>query len=270
MADRPKRDAPRGVLRTPARFEHRRYLPSSDLASHVEHYWLVRWDLRGMTPHRQSVLPHPSVHLTFEAPDPSAALVNGVVSGRFDKVLEGQGAVFGIKLRPGAAHGLLRAPISTLTDRVVRLSELLDDAPPPLDPDQLDAAPIPSLEAFVRALSPTPLDASARRARAAVERAASDREILRARALAAAFDTSERSLQRLFRTYVGVSPKWVIRRYRLHEALAALDAGGGPDEAGQVDLADLAARLGYTDQAHFTKDFRALVGEPPGRYLGGA
>ena len=36
-------------------------------------------------------------------------------------------------------------------------------------------------------------------------------------------------------------------------------------EAG-FTMADLAAELGYADQAHFTRDFRALVGVPPSKY----
>ena len=70
---------------------------------------------------------------------------------------------------------------------------------------------------------------------------------------------NQRALQRLFQHYVGVGPKWVIKRYRMHEALAQLQAGAPA-------LARLAADLGYYDQAHFIKDFTALVGKPPGEY----
>jgi len=69
-----------------------------------------------------------------------------------------------------------------------------------------------------------------------------------------------RTLQRLFTHYVGVGPKWVLARYRMHDAVADLDAG----RAGT--LTDLAARYGWYDQAHFTRDFTALVGVTPGQY----
>jgi AraC-like DNA-binding protein len=69
-----------------------------------------------------------------------------------------------------------------------------------------------------------------------------------------------RSLQQLFSEYVGVSPKWTIRRFRLHEAADRLANGHEPD------LSALAQELGYFDQAHFTSDFRKLVGESPARY----
>jgi transcriptional regulator GlxA family with amidase domain len=72
-----------------------------------------------------------------------------------------------------------------------------------------------------------------------------------------------RRLQRLFATYVGVTPKWVIRRSRLHEAVDRLDQGD------HVDLGFLARDLGYFDQAHFARDFRAAVGRPPAAYARG-
>jgi AraC-like DNA-binding protein len=52
----------------------------------------------------------------------------------------------------------------------------------------------------------------------------------------------------------------VIRRFRLHEAADRLASGE------DLDLAALALSLGYFDQAHFTSDFRKLVGETPAHY----
>ena len=72
---------------------------------------------------------------------------------------------------------------------------------------------------------------------------------------------SRRTLQRLFSEYIGVGPKWVIRRFRLHEAAGRIDAGGA------VDWARLALELGYSDQTHFIKDFKAIVGQTPTAYV---
>jgi transcriptional regulator GlxA family with amidase domain len=72
---------------------------------------------------------------------------------------------------------------------------------------------------------------------------------------------SIRSLQRLFATYVGVSPKAALARHRLQDAAALMDAGEVDD------LAGLAASLGWFDQAHFSRDFRSVVGMPPSAYL---
>jgi AraC-like DNA-binding protein len=71
---------------------------------------------------------------------------------------------------------------------------------------------------------------------------------------------SLRQLQRLFSEYVGVTPKWVIHRYRLLEAAERIATGT------VIHWADLAFELGYADQAHFIRDFKRLVGRSPAHY----
>jgi AraC-like DNA-binding protein len=82
--------------------------------------------------------------------------------------------------------------------------------------------------------------------------------------LAARHAMSQRTLQRLFRRYVGVSPKWVLQRYRLHEAAERIAEGR------DGDWAATALELGYFDQAHFIRDFKALIGASPAQYAGAA
>ena len=59
---------------------------------------------------------------------------------------------------------------------------------------------------------------------------------------------------------MGINPKWVIRRYRLHEVTERLAKGAA------IDWAGLAADLGYADQAHFVRDFTKMFGESPTQY----
>lgn len=66
-------------------------------------------------------------------------------------------------------------------------------------------------------------------------------------------------MQRLLRRYLGLTPKWLIQRRRLHEALDRLKHEDRP-------LAELAGDLGYTDQAHFSRDFRRVTGYSPGAF----
>jgi AraC-like DNA-binding protein len=59
---------------------------------------------------------------------------------------------------------------------------------------------------------------------------------------------------------VGVGPKWVINRYRLHEVVERLQ------ESADISFTELAIDLKYFDQAHFIRDFRRFVGCPPAAY----
>jgi len=93
-----------------------------------------------------------------------------------------------------------------------------------------------------------------------VSRITDDPGLRRVDELSALSGLTARTLQRLFADYVGVSPKWVMRRARLHEAAERADSGE------PVDWAALAADLGYADQAHLTRDFTVTIGIPPSRY----
>jgi AraC-like DNA-binding protein len=103
-------------------------------------------------------------------------------------------------------------------------------------------------------------DPLAEQVAALVSRITADPGLRRVGQLSAASGMSARSLQRLFADYVGVSPKWVMRRARVHEAAERADSGEF------VDWAELAADLGYADQAHLSRDFTATIGVPPTSY----
>jgi AraC-like DNA-binding protein len=238
--------------------------PAPELAGLVEHYWGVRWDLPGRATHTQHTLPHPSVHLVVER---GRSEIVGVTTGRFTRVLQGRGRVFGVKFRPAGFRPFLGAPVSTLTDRTVAVADVfgqdgdaLVEEVVSLDDEARMAA---AAEAFIRARLPAP-DPTVAVVNQIVELIMTDRTIIRVDDVVARTGVGKRRLQRLFAGYAGVSPKWVIQRYRLHEAVERLAEGG------DVDLAFLARELGYFDQAHFGKDFKALVGRPPTAYARGA
>jgi AraC-like DNA-binding protein len=125
--------------------------------------------------------------------------------------------------------------------------------------DEADARMIEYAEGLLCSVLPE-RDPLAEQAAALVARITDDPGLRRVDELSAASGMTARSLQRLFADYVGVSPKWVMRRARLHEAAERADSGE------PVDWASLAANLGYADQAHLTRDFTATLGVSPTRY----
>ncbi|AOZ00818.1 AraC family transcriptional regulator [Cupriavidus sp. USMAHM13] len=264
---RPVTERPKGVVAPTSasrKFRLARYQPPAGLAAFLDHAWLVEWDLRGQPAYTQRTLPYPCVNLVFDA---GRTALFGVVRGAFDYTLAGRGRALGLRFRPGAFRAVLGRPVHTVTDRVLPLPAVFagldDEAAAGFERAVLeagdDAAMVAAAADFLQPRLPPP-DARVESLQAILAQAAGDGLLTRVEALAERAGMSVRALQQCFADYLGVSPKWVVRRYRLHEAADRL-AGG---EA--VDLAQLAQSLGYYDQAHFTRDFQRLVGQPPHAY----
>jgi len=75
-------------------------------------------------------------------------------------------------------------------------------------------------------------------------------------AVARRLELSHRQLQRLFEREFGMPPRSYLRLLRFRGAMSGLHD--------HRNLADAAAAEGYADQAHMTREFRALAGLPPG------
>jgi AraC-like DNA-binding protein len=242
-----------------------------DLSAWVEHHWTVAWALPDATAYPSQVLTHPAIHLTFESGTARhhgismpAALVHGVVTTRFDVDLTGEGRVFGVKFRPGGFGAFTGRDVAELTDRVVPMAEVFGPATDRLLAAVLDepsdAGRARVVEAFLLDRAPVP-DPRYERLLDIVTAMLAEPSLTTVDAVTERCGVSPRTLQRLFRRYVGVGPKWVLRRFRLHDAVTVLDSGQ------EIDLAALAAELGWYDQAHFTRDFADTVGVTPGAYL---
>src|SRR5215469_7511462 len=253
----------RGVLRpdlAATHFRLDRHPPSDALAPFVDYYWIPRWDLRGKPPYEQTILPHPNVHLVFEA---SGAGIFGVDRRLFTRTLSGLGVAFGVRFTAGGFRPFWQAPISQLTDRVVPAARLFgpraERSRQAIMGDAGDTRMIGHVEELLGSVLPE-RDPLAGQVAALVARITDDPGLRRVDQLSAESGLTARTLQRLFADYVGVSPKWVMRRARLHEA--AERAGSGEP----VDWAGLASDLGYADQSHLTRDFTLTIGVPPSRY----
>lgn len=264
----PRRDT-RGIV-DPAglftRVRFRRREPAPALRPYLEHYWLIDWALS--EPYASHVVPHPSVNVVFQryAGQPDFSEVSGVGLELSTHKLEGTGRVCGVQFRPGGFRPFAPAyPVSRWTGRRLPLTDAFPWAAPGAAArilgEEAEDARVAELDAFLLGLGPE-RDPGADRAMDLVQKIREDRSVRRVADFAAAEGMSVRALQRLFAACVGVSPKWVLLRYRIHEALERAD------ERTARDWAALAADLGYSDQAHLVRDFTATVGVPPSAYAG--
>jgi AraC-like DNA-binding protein len=241
-----------------------RHYPSDELSALVRHYWIPRWNLPPGKTVTQQILEYPGGNLVIE---PDRAALYGVTRTRGEQSLQGTGWAFGVLLEPGASRALLGRSAAELVGTAVPLPELpvagtasLTDAVRAASGAGDDTESIRLVEDWFFSLE-LPADPQAALVREVVRIVEDDRDVVRVDQLAERSDLGTRRLQRLVSEYLGVTPKWLIQRFRLQEAAHALTADGAPPS-----IAALAAELGYADQAHFSRDFARLIGVPPGEY----
>jgi AraC-like DNA-binding protein len=245
-----------GILQPVAgleRFRLSRTETPPDLQVFAPWFWTVEWDLGDGETHEQEVLPFPCVNLAYEQGE---YRVHGPGTQRFVARLSGRGWVTGVRFTPAGFCPFSRVPMRELVDRVLPAREVLRGEPPRASsPEQARGR----LGAYLLAQGAVCTEAMALVDRL-VAKAQSDPSLVRVELLASQAGVSARSLHRLFERHVGVNSKWVVRRARVQEAAERVARGA------DVDWAAVAQELGYHDQAHLIRDFRAQVGETPAAY----
>ena len=256
-----------------------RYEPGEALDGLVDWFWAVSYRLPEGMEHEQRVLTHPGSNLSVGTVDragrvmlPAGARVYGPVRRLDARRLVGEGWTVAAKTS-GGLGALTDRSAYTLVDAEVPMDVALGlpdagsggaarvaaaVAAAGSEPDRVGA--LRSMLESVVERRPAALLAAAREVTAVAAFAEHDRGVVRVEQLAAHAGVGVRTLQRMFAQHLGVSPAWVVRRWRIIEAAERAAAG----EA--VGWAALAAELGYADQAHLGRDFRAHLGVPPATY----
>jgi AraC-like DNA-binding protein len=257
-----KSEPPRGILHLAPDASYprlERFEAGEALRVFVEHYWAVTWE--GQPRQTAETVPHPSVHWIFES---GRSALHGVYPRRFSRVLEGSGRVLGVKFRPGGFHTFAKGSIARFTGKIVAASSVFGPSVAGLEADTTvctrAACAFELVEDYLSQFRPTTTP-ELLRITEIVGSIVSDHSITQVEMLVERAGLGLRQLQRMFREWVGVSPKWVIRRYRLIEAAERLRG-----EDASLNFAALTLELGYADQAHFIRDFKALVGMTPAGY----
>ncbi|MFS0852675.1 helix-turn-helix domain-containing protein [Microbacterium sp. 179-I 3D4 NHS] len=251
-------DPTRGVL-YPARLPEFHRLPATGSAADlVAWFWIPEWDLAPGRSSRQHVAGYPALNLVVEA---EGVAISGPTTRASHRDLRGRGWAVGALLRPAAVPGLGVEP------------HTLIDAEAPFAAPDLHAAVSAAMtrgderrERAVEAFSAWlerrvgPVGPAGRQANALSDVLLGAGAASTPEEAAARLAVSVRTLQRLAHRTVGVSPGAMIRRRRLQDAAEMLRRDPG------VDLATVAAGVGYADHAHLTRDFRAVLGTAPRVY----
>jgi AraC-like DNA-binding protein len=246
------------------------YPPPAEMASIVECFWIL--DGTGSRV-AEPILPDGRTEWLFHYGTPfSRLLADGRMERQPHAVVAGQitmpvflvpsqaAGVAAIRLRPGAS-GLIGVPAAELTDVLAPL-EAFRNTDGVLD--QLAAASSDRSRLAVLRQWVAPLVNAHRRPEvsAAADLILATGGRIPMAALASRINMSERQLQRLFLTHVGLAPKTLARIVRVQRAAARLRSG--------APLAAVATSCGYYDQAHMARDFRIVAQHSPAAWQRGA
>jgi AraC-like DNA-binding protein len=181
------------------------------------------------------------------------AYVAGPDTGPVPTVMKAGTIVIGVRFRPWAGGPALGVPLSELRDQRVDLDDLRRRdgrrLPGTLDPDTAAERALDLAASLVADADPDP--ATIRAAVLLADPRARSEDV------AAEIGLSMRQLRRRCHAAVGYGPKTLQRVLRFRRFVSRIDADP------PSDLAALAAQAGYADQAHLTRECRALSGLTP-------
>ncbi|ACL63932.1 transcriptional regulator, AraC family [Anaeromyxobacter dehalogenans 2CP-1] len=221
----------------------------------------------------RTLLPDPGAVVAFRYRG-AAALVEGGETSRIpDASITGPrgtcrrirtsagGGLVVAKLREDGAARLMGVPVNELYGAVLPADALapraaVDRATAQVAEATTDEARVAAAEAFLLAVGRRAPD---RLVGAAVQAIRARRGCLRIAGLARQLGVGQDALEKRFLGVVGTSPKQLASLLRLHHAVE-LHLGG-------ASLSSAPYQAGYYDQSHFIREFRAVTGEPPGRYF---
>ena len=207
-------------------------------------------------------IPDASSYLVTEVPDGAApqCLLAGPRLRTVRSAPKHRSEVVGVRLRPGVAYLLARTPIHEIVNRREPLGRFLG---PCADELAQQIAHATSADARFDLLEGFCLEHIAtKRVNECVELALALLEesegAMQIREVARRCAISQRQLERLLRTWVGMSPKRLARIARFQTVLGRAQR--------KPQWTHVAAEQNYADQAHMIHEFSGFAGESPARF----
>lgn len=238
--------------------------PSPDLAPFVASLWLGE---SGGKANLEHVLPSGAMHIVLRLSGPPVrlmeqqaigyALIGGARSSFYRKDSCAPACSIGAVLKPGAALAILRTPAGELAETHTPLDALWGNTANALRERLLHTPASQRLDIFESALRiHLNHQAALHPAIAAALQSLPHSQNITAAVAASGY--SHRRFNELFRAAVGLTPKVYCRVKRFHHALKSFKPAAA--------WADLAIAAGYSDQAHFCREFHSFAGVTPTEY----
>jgi AraC-like DNA-binding protein len=248
----------------------RRIEPANELKHLVECYWTVQDE--NLTTIEQKIIPDGFPEIIFHYGDPyeiklvdrwdrqPMALLAGQLSNYFFLRNTGRSVILGIKFKPAGITQLFNLSMDSITDNVIELPAALqrklnfsvDSLSVGMNTQGLAVVDEQLTNLIPKALPET--------VEKAIGRIRDTRGVLSVNKLCSMLQISERQLERHFKKYIGLSPKFYTRIVRFSYIFEVL-------QNKKMSWSQLGLECGFYDQSHFIKNFREFTGEDPSDYL---
>ena len=261
--------------RSLAGFGYRQVAPAQVLAPYVQHYWELSLPADYALEHRELLHPDGGSSLLFQLqgrlridgrPTGQGVIFNPAAARSGALVLEPGVQVFAVRFRPGMGAVFWRVAASDFANELMGLdcAQYLRFDLPAVTEQLQRAADMPARVLLLEAALGKALAASggaARELAPALELLRVSRGKQTLPEVLAQGGLSQRQLERLCRRYLGLTAKQYSRLHRVAYTRELLK------QCAPAPLVEVACQAGYADQAHFSHDFKGVVGVTPGQYL---
>jgi AraC-like DNA-binding protein len=248
----------------------KRIAPAKELNNIIECYWIA--ENNNSEPVEEKIIPDGFTEMIFHYGDPylirfkntweqqAKTLLAGQISRYFFLQNTGLSGVLGIKFKPTALTHLYSISMAGLTDKVIDLSELnlldahlIDKINYNTDHQTMFSLLNQHFKPLVERYQPGLADK-------AIEMIFATKGMLSIGDLKSALFTTEKQLERVFKHFIGLSPKLYCRIVRFNYLFEC-------KQNGNKNWADVFHTAGFYDQSHFIRNFKGFTGDEPSSYL---
>ncbi|GMK41231.1 hypothetical protein PCCS19_42870 [Paenibacillus sp. CCS19] len=235
------------------------YLPPDELTPFVDHFWTIAWNRSADEPYVSEQVMHRPYVDVFLSEQQSG--IQCTFRDKRDYTAVDKGRIIGARLHPGAFHAFWGGSMDGLHNGTIPLQDVFAAADPAFIAHVLtlgDDEGVTVLAELIEANHPQmdPNIEVINNIIAAIER----EDLQTVKEVAQWSGRSERWLQQLFQSYVGIGVKWQLQRNKLLAAARSIR------DSDAHDWADLAYSHGYSSQQHFITDFKRVTGRTPLQY----
>ncbi|WP_349553968.1 helix-turn-helix domain-containing protein [Pseudotenacibaculum sp. MALMAid0570] len=244
--------------------------PRKELKPIIQKFWIID-SVEDATIRKEKIIPDGYPEMIFHYGDPYKINISGTWEQQSNQLIAGQirnhfflenigvSRMFAIQFQPWAIKELFALEMSSITDQVIEMPNPIKKA---MNYVNGVATSSSSFQEKVRLIEEWFLNMKVKpfnSKRDAVRYIHEKKGLIQLHELENLCKTSERTLERYFKSYVGLSPKFYSRIIRFSSIFRLI-------QEGDIDWQDIVYKAGYYDQSHFIKNFKEFTGEDPSRY----